>query len=113
RAILDARKQKSYHGLGYFHFYWEPALNPETLTFLKLTGEPRGVIVTDVPPRPDGGDPVLKRLDIILQIDGFNLDIQGDYNDPEFGHLMLENLSTRNKWAGDEVKLQLWRAGKK
>jgi len=113
RAIVEAHKQGSYHGLGYFHFFWEPALNPESLAWLKLTGEPRGVIVTDVPDRPDGGEQVVKPRDIILQIDGFNLDIQGDYNDPEFGHFMLENLATRHKWAGDDVKLQIWRDGKK
>ena len=112
-AILEARKQGSYHGLGYFHFYWQPALNPEALTWLKLPGEPRGVIVTEVPQRQDGGEQVLKRLDIITQIDGFNVDIQGDYNDPEFGHLMLENLATRHKWAGDALKMQIWREGKK
>jgi len=112
-TILDARKNKTYHGLGYFHFYWEPALDPEVLAWLKLPGESRGVVVTDVPERPDHGEQVIKQHDIILQIDGFNLDTQGDYNDPEFGHVMLENLSTRNKWAGDDVKLQIWRDAKK
>jgi hypothetical protein len=55
---------------------------------------------------------VLKALDIVLKIDGFDLDIQGDYDDPEFGPLLLENLATRRKWAGDEVKMQIWRDGK-
>jgi len=65
-----------------------------------------------VPDRPDGGEQVLKPQDMILQIDGFDIDIQGDYQDPEYGHLMLENLSTRNKWAGDDVKMKIWREGK-
>jgi hypothetical protein len=38
--------------------------------------------------------------------------MQGDYTDPEFGSLTLENLSTRGKWAGDDVKIKLWRDGK-
>jgi hypothetical protein len=112
RAILDARKQNQYHGLGFFHFYWQPAENPASLARLKLPGEPRGVIVIDVPERPDGGEQVIKQQDIILKIDGFDLDIQGDYEDPEFGHVMLENLATRRKWAGDEMKMQVWRDGK-
>ena len=112
RAILDARARGRYRGLGYFHFYWQPAENPASLARLKLPGLPRGVIVIDVPPRPDGGAEVVRPQDIILRMDGFELDVQGDYNDPEYGHLMLENLSTRRKWAGDDVKLEVWREGK-
>jgi hypothetical protein len=109
--ILSARKDGRYHGLGYFHFYWQGSQNPASLSRLKLTGEPRGAIVSTVPPRPDGNEPVIFPQDIILNIDGFDLDIQGDYVDPEYGNLMLENLATRNKWAGDDVKMSIWRDG--
>ena len=112
QSILDARKSGQYHGLGYFHFYWQPAANPASLARLKLPGESRGVIVIQVGDRPDGGQQVLKPQDVILNIDGFDIDIQGDYEDPEYGHLMLENLATRNKWAGDDVKMKIWRDGK-
>ena len=109
---LEAHKRGQFQGLGYFHFYWQPAQNLASLERLKLTGEPRGVIVIQVPPRPDGGEQVLKPQDILLRIDGFDLDIQGDYEDPEYGHLMLENLATRQRQAGDNVKLHIWRDGK-
>jgi hypothetical protein len=112
RSILDARKNGQYHGLGFFHFYWQPAENTDSLAWLKLPGEPRGVVVIDVPDRPDTGEQVIKLHDILLKIDGFDLDIQGDYEDPEFGHLLLENLATRRKWAGDDVKIQICREGK-
>ncbi len=112
RSILEARKKGTYHGLGYFHFVWQPAANLASLASLKLEGEPRGVIVIDVPDRPDRGEQVIKPKDIILRIDGHDIDIQGDYEDPEFGHLMLENLSTRGKWAGEEFKIQISRDGK-
>lgn len=112
QCILEARKLGQYKGLGFFHFYWEPAENPASLRQLQLPGEPRGVIVIQVPDRPDALEQVLKPKDILLQIDGFDLDIQGDYPDPEFGHLMLERLATRNKWAGDDVKMKIWREGK-
>ena len=112
QSILDARRKNHFHGLGYFHFVWEPGKNPATLTNLKLTGEPRGVVVIDVPARADGAEQVLKPRDIILSIDGFDLDMQGDYRDPEFGNLNLENLAVRQKWAGDVEKMQIWRDGK-
>jgi len=110
KSILDAQKKGTYKGLGYFDFTWQPAENPETLEYLKLPGERRGGIVIDVPNKPET-TPVMKRRDVILQVDGFDIDTQGDYLDPDYGHLLLENLSTRNKWAGDPVRLKIWRDG--
>lgn len=112
RDILEARRAGNQRGLGYFHFIWQRSENTASLAHLKLSGEPRGVLVIDVPGRLDGQPSVLQPRDIILQIDGFNIDMQGDYVDPEFGSLMLENLATRSKWAGDDVKLKIWRDGK-
>jgi hypothetical protein len=109
--ILEARRADNQRGLGYFHFYWQPAENPASLANLKLPGPPRGVLVIDVPERLDGVAPVVKPRDIILQIDGFDIDAEGDYVDPDYGQLMLENLATRGKWAGDNVKLKIWRDG--
>jgi len=111
QSLLEAHRKGTYRGLGFFHFYWQPADNPASLARLKLPGAPRGVIVDNVPDRPDGGEKVLKTEDIITRIDGFDLDIQGDYEDPEYGHVMLENLAVRRKWAGDDVKMQIWRKG--
>ena len=111
RAVKEAHRG-TYRGLGYFHFYWQPAENTASLEYLGLKGEPRGVLVIRVPERLDGIAPVLQPRDVILEIDGFQIDIQGDYNDPDYGYLMLENLATRNKWAGDNVQLKILREGK-
>lgn len=111
QSILKAHENGTFRGLGFFDFVWQPAENPATLTFLKLEGEPRGVLVMDVPFTP-GVKPVLKPRDILLKVDGFDIDVQGDYEDPDYGHLSLENLATRSKWAGDIIQLQILRDGK-
>jgi hypothetical protein len=100
-----------YRGLGYFDFTWTRAENPTTLKYLNLPGPPRGVIITEVEKVP-GKTSLLKPRDLILKVDGFEIDIEGDYNDPLYGNLSLENLATRNKWAGDTVRLTIWRDGK-
>lgn len=110
RAILDARRAGTYRGLGYFHFYWQPAENTDSLEYLRLTGaarradhqragtagwsHERGQTPRHPPPggRLRRGHP-------------------GQLLDPDFGRLLLENLATRGKWAGDDVKLKLWRDG--
>jgi hypothetical protein len=110
-SILEARARGIYQGLGYFDFTWQPTENPDTHRYLRLEGEPRGVVVIEVPKKP-GVEPVLKPRDILLEVDGFSIDIQGDYVDPDYGHLLLENLSTRKHWAGDTIRLRIWRDGR-
>ncbi len=110
--ILKARRANTYHGLGYFHWIWQPAVNTDSLRRFQLTGPPRGVIVIDVPARRDGVEQVVKPGDVILQVAGFDVDTVGNYRDPEFGLIMLENLSTRKRCAGDEVPLKILRDGK-
>jgi hypothetical protein len=111
RPILSARKLGTYRGLGFFDFFWQAAVNPASLEHLKLKGEPRGAIVIEVPSHP-GQTPVLQPLDILLKIDGFDIDMQGDYQDPDYGPLLLENLATRGKWAGDAVPMTISREGR-
>jgi hypothetical protein len=104
KQCLDERKK--WKGLGYFAFVWQPAENPATLEYLKLPGEPRGVVVIET---PTNEVTALKLHDVITEIDGFAIDQKGDYRDPQYGTLNLECLSTRKHWAGDEVKIKVWR----
>lgn len=108
--ILAARKAGKYPGLGFFPFTWQPVENPSTFKFLKLPGDPRGALVIDVPAVPKF-EPNLKPRDLILQVDGFDVDNQGYYKDPDYGQLIVENLGSRRKFAGDVVKMKIWRDG--
>jgi S1-C subfamily serine protease len=108
QSIIQAHANPQYPGLGYFDFTWQPTVNPETHRFLRWDGAPRGVVVIDIVERP-GALAVLQPRDLILEVGGFPIDIQGDYLDPHYGHLMLENLATREKLAGDPVRLKIWR----
>ena len=109
RTCLEDRKKAPYQGLGYFAFVWQSAENPDTLQYLGLDGEPRGVIVIEV---PTNTVTALRPRDVILEIDGFEIDVQGDYRDPDYGNLMLEHLATRTKRAGEVVKIKIIRDSK-
>jgi hypothetical protein len=50
--------------------------------------------------------------DILLEIDGFAIDSEGDYLDPDFGHLQLETLPNRGHFAGDTIPIRLHRGAK-
>jgi PDZ domain len=109
--ILQAEQAKTYTGLGYFDFTWDPAENPLNLDYLKLSGPARGVIVKETGLKP-GVVSLVHPRDVILQIDGFDIDAEGNYRDPQYKKLCLENLSSRGKWAGMTCKLKIWRDGK-
>jgi hypothetical protein len=107
---LKGSKMSNYPGLGYFGFVWQRGENPTTLEYLKLKGDARGAVVIEVPLK-DPPQPLQPR-DIILEIDGFKIDTQGNYKDPLYGNVSLENFPTRQHWAGDELKFAVWRDGK-
>ncbi len=109
--VLEAGRKGGYRGLGYFDFVWQPGSNPASLQYLGVTGDAKGVVVIDVPTQ-SGKTPVLKPKDVLLSVDGFEVDTEGDYVDPDYGHLMLENLATRGHWAGDTIRLRILRDGK-
>jgi hypothetical protein len=110
-SILKAQLAKTYTGLGYFDFTWDPVENPLNLDYLKLPGPARGVIVKQTGLKP-GVVSLVHTGDVILQIDGFDIDAEGNYRDPQYKKLCLENLSSRGKWAGTTCKLKIWRDGK-
>jgi hypothetical protein len=109
--ILKAEEAKTYTGLGYFDFTWDTAENPLNLDYLKLPGPARGVIVKETGLKP-GVVSLVHPRDVILQIDGFDIDAEGNYRDPQYKKLCLENLSSRGKWAGMTCNLKIWRDGK-
>jgi hypothetical protein len=109
--ILKAEQAKAYTGLGYFDFTWDTADNPLNLDYLKLPGPARGVIVKETGLKP-GIVSLVHPRDVLLQIDGFDIDAEGNYRDPQYKKLCLENLSSRGKWAGMESHLKIWRDGK-
>ncbi len=108
QSILKARENGSYSGLSGFGFQWQKAENPDTLKFLKWKGKPQGTIVTHVMVSCPEAQ-VFRLYDLILEIDGFQIDIQGNYLDPKYGYLNLENLATRNQWAGNQIRFKVWR----
>ena len=109
RPILDARKNQTYRGLGFFSFTWQRAGNPATLKYLGLQGEPRGVLVIESTlPRMDGQ---MQPRDLILEVDGHEVDNEGDYQNPTYGKLSIEDLASRGRWAGDALRLKILRGG--
>jgi S1-C subfamily serine protease len=109
RRVLEARREGKFAGLGYFDFTWQPGSNPDLLKELGLEGAPRGAVV-HARGRDSDPDKSPRPRDIILEIDGLPVDVEGDYLDPDYGHLNLENLANRVRFAGETLKIKVRRA---
>ena len=56
-----------------------------------------------------GADGVLQPDDTILEWDGFAVDSQGYYEDPDYGRLLLPHLISGRRRPGDKVPVTLIR----
>ncbi len=110
-GILRDWKAHKYTGIGYFDFTWDQIQNSLNLEYLRMPSPARGVIVRQTAMKP-GYNELIHPRDVILSIDGFDVDSQGNYEDPQYGKLCLENLSCRNKWSGQVCHIKVWRDGK-
>jgi len=108
--LLEAKAKNPDAGFSFYDFVWQFTRNKSVTALLGLQGPARGIVVTRVPASSAFAG-VLEPRDIILEIDGFPIDLDGDYEDPVYGHLSFRNLATRERFAGDDSTFLVWRHG--
>ena len=96
-------------GLGYFDFDYMHAKNPALLISKGLHQTHTGVVVTETGRKRLAKRNILKPGDVILSVDGFEVDNEGNYMDPQYGPLSIKSLATRKHLAGASIPISLWR----
>jgi len=107
-SVIEHNQNADNPGLGNFDFYWMNAKNPALLKSKGLNMPDRGVVVTEVGGRRMA-DSNLKSGDVILAIEGFEVDSEGKYLDPDYGRLSISGLATRAHSAKDIISMTIWR----
>jgi hypothetical protein len=107
-SVIEHNQNADNPGLGYFDFVWMNTKNPALLKSKGLNMPDRGVVVTEVGGRRLA-DSNLKSGDVILTIDGFEVDSEGKYLDPNYGRLSISGLATRAHSAKDIISMTIWR----
>jgi S1-C subfamily serine protease len=108
--LLDHQKSDSKFEIGFFPFYWQTTENSQNAKRLNFPGTPKGVFITQVDPTCAEAK-VFKNDDLILEINGMSIEANGDYDDPVFGFINLENLAVREGIAGSTIHFKIWRQG--
>jgi PDZ domain len=103
---------KDYRGFPSAGFSFFPTRDPQLRTFAGQTGKPGGVYITSVEPDSPAIKAGLQVGDIVTQVGPNEIDQTGNYVDPLYGKIEFTNLLTSRAFAGDNVTLQVQRAGK-
>jgi hypothetical protein len=109
-TIIEHQKNDAKFEIGYFPFYWQTTENSQNAKRLQYPGTPKGVFITQLDPTT-AESKAFKIDDLILEINGMSIESNGDYKDPVFGSINLENLAVREGIAGSKVHFKIWRQG--
>ncbi len=111
-AFLErSRGSEPYLGFPVLRLSWQVNEDPALAAFLGQTGEPRGVLVRQVP-WGSSACGVLEPRDILLSIDGKPIDASGYYAHPRLGQLGFPNIVFDGHRIGDVVPVVVLRGGK-
>ncbi|MEW6356762.1 MAG: hypothetical protein AB1696_10570 [Planctomycetota bacterium] len=112
RLLRDLEDGK-YDGLPFFYLNQVYLTSDENLrAYLGLGPGDTGMLVNGVYPRTSGHD-VLKEGDVILSVDGKDIDDRGLYEAPPYGKLNFYGLISLRHFVGDELNLCILRDRKK
>jgi hypothetical protein len=110
RFIAQTRTGAAPRGFPVLGISWQTNDDPAATAYLGLTGEPRGVLVRDVP-WGSSGCGALKPRDILLSLDGHPIDSSGYYSDPRFGQLRFTGVVMNGHSVGDVLPAEVLRDG--
>ncbi len=109
--IERAKAPGPYAGFPALGVMWQTNSDSAVSRFLGQEGEPRGILIRQVPFGTSACG-VLKPRDILLELDGQVLDAEGYYLHPRFGRLRFGQHLAENHNLGDTVNVRVLRDGK-
>jgi len=87
---------------------WQTNRDRTLAAYLGLEGEPRGAFIREVPWGSTGCSSLQPR-DILLELDGHEIDASGNYNHPRYGQLRFDHIIVEGHAPGDVVPARVFR----
>ncbi len=111
--FLKDAEQRPYQGFPMMGIGFSDTRDPQLRRYAGLNGEQSGgVYITEVRKGGPGDLAGIKPGDILLSLDGHPIDQDGNYVDPTYGKLSLAHLVSTKHFAGDPLKVTIFRDGK-
>ncbi|MCH7228651.1 PDZ domain-containing protein [Haloferula sp. A504] len=111
QRFLDDAADGSYEGFPSLGVATTSTDDTNFRSWLKLPEDNGGIYVSTVRKGSAADEAGLEKGDVILTVDGMDIDRQGYYEDPELGRVFWSHLVRGSKGAGDEVTLGVIRDG--
>ncbi len=108
KRFMEDVSTPPYRGISVAGMAWAPLVAPANRKFYGLTNDDEGILVLRTIPG-SGAAAVLQPGDVILKWDGFAIDSQGYYTDPDFGRLVFTHQISGRRHPGDVVPVTRWR----
>ena len=109
--FLDDAADGQYAGFPNFGIKLAPTLDEQLRAFLKLGDRPGGILITAVMHGTSAAQAGLKEGDVLLQVNGADIDSRGNYVDKTWGLMALGHLVKGNVRVGEELKTRIVRQG--
>ena len=100
-----------YEGFPRAGMEYAPTRDPQLRHYAKLPATGGGVYVTDVIRDGPAAKAGLQVGDVIQEIDGQNIDQDGNYEEPLYGRISIAHLISTKSFAGQKLALKVLRAG--
>jgi hypothetical protein len=111
-SFIARARDGNYPGVPAVGFAVEALLDPATRAYLKMPAAMKnGVQVTSAYNIGTGSD-LLKEGDVVLAIDGKEIDAYGKFSHPAYDRILFHHLITSHK-VGDDIVFDIWRDGSK
>lgn len=111
QRFLRAIKEDGYVGFPYHGFLGTVVRSPALKAYLGLPPGRQGLYIRAVFPGSTAAG-VLKTGDMLLSVDGYQLDSDGYYQHPEWGKLVYSDRFSRYHCPGEVIKVEILRDGK-
>jgi len=113
RLFLErATAAGEYRGFPVFGANWQINKDRALAAYLGQQGEPAGIVIREVPWGSSACGALAPR-DILLTIDGVEIDAEGFYTHPRFGQILFPQLLVERFAAGDRVAATVLRGGRR
>ena len=91
---------------------FQPTMDDQFRDYLGLKPDQGGMYVSAVVKGNTADKMGMKKGDIVLAMNGFEIDSRGDYLDPQFGRLNMSHIVRGRAYVGDSLEVKVLRDGK-
>lgn len=111
-SFLARANAKPYRGIPRAGITFSPTRDPQFRRYLGMGKDQTGIYVVSVAHGSAAEKAGVKTGDVLLRVNGYDIDEDGNYPDPDYGKIPFSHLISTAKQPGSEIAVRVLRGGK-